>query len=134
MARIETIIDKYLSEADTEQTQEIMITEGDYDNSFVEQILDFVINVDEDSLTDEQAAQLDEILSTLDVEGEDGVSEVKMLHKTAAKAKKMGILYYKKNKAKIKMARKKIAKKVQRLAKMGKGLSGKKLGMTKYHT
>lgn len=117
--------------------QDDMGAEGP-DEELLNNIVEFILDLDEEQMDDDMLERYAEIVDSLDLgdEGEDmeeseDLSEVRLLKKTSMKKRRIGRMYYKKNKSKIMAKRKRLAKKVARLRKMGKGLGGKKLGMTK---
>jgi hypothetical protein len=124
-------INKYLL---TEQDD--MGAEGP-DEELLNDIVEFILDLDEEQLDDDMLERYAEIVDALDVgdegdmEESEGLSEVRLLKKTSMKQRRLGRMYFKKNKSKIMAKRKRLAKRVAALRKMGKGLGGKKLGMTK---
>jgi hypothetical protein len=107
------------------------------DEELLNTVVEFLLDIDEDSLSDDMLERYADIVDQLDIDedidlsDEEGLSEVRLLKKTSMKARRQGRMYYKKNRSKIAAKRKRLAKKISRLRKVGKGLSGKKLGMTK---
>lgn len=113
------------------------------DDELVNSMVEFLLELDEEALSDEMSVRLHDILNELDSDGEAAededpdeenegeVSEKRLLKKTSAKGRRKSKMYYRKNKAKIKARLRKLKPKIARMEKMGKGLSGKKLGLTK---
>jgi hypothetical protein len=129
---INSKIAKYLG------VQDISLNEQMSDDELLDKMVDFLADLDDEVLDDDMAARLEEILDTLDSdededenESEGEVSEKKTLHRTKMSDRRESRMYYKRNKVKIKMRLKKLKAKRERLAKMGRGLSGKRLGLTK---
>jgi hypothetical protein len=111
------------------------------DDELVNSMVEFLLELDEENLSDEMSVRLHDILNELDSgeegededtsEDEDDVNEVRLLKKTNAKGRRKSKMYYRKNKAKIRAKLRKLKPKIARMEKMGKGISGKKLGLTK---
>jgi hypothetical protein len=116
--------------------QDDMGAEGP-DEELLSDIVEFLLDLDEEQMDDDMVERYAEIVEALDLEDEgdmeesEDLSEVRLLKKTSMKKRRIGRMYYKKHRSKIMAKRKRLAKKVARLRKMGKGLGGKKLGMTK---
>lgn len=110
------------------------------DEELLDSMVAFLLDLDEDSLDDDMAGRLGEILAELESAEGDGeeddmeesvVGEARLLGRTSQAKRREARMYYRKNKAKIKAKLRKLKPKIARLAKMGRGLSGKKLGLTK---
>jgi hypothetical protein len=122
-------LEKYLGEELEDLT---VLDEEMTDDELLNAMVEFIVDLDEDALSDEQVEALGQILDALDVgEDDDEMSEKRLLKKTTAKQRREAKQYRMKNKSKIRAKAKKIKAKRERMAKMGRGLSGKKLGMTK---
>jgi len=108
------------------------------DEELMDAIINLLISLDEDKLDNDQVDMLFNIMNELDIqanepddEEEEEVSEIRLLKKTPMAARRKGRMYYKKHKSQIKRKLKKTKKKREMLAARGRGMSGKKLGMTK---
>jgi hypothetical protein len=91
-------------------------------------MVEFITSLDPEQLTEEQLEQV--MIIVEDFEFED-VQEVRLLQKTTRKARKEARIYRRKNKAKIKAWRRKNKAKLKRAKKTGRGLTGKRRGLTK---
>lgn len=130
-------INKYLLTTVNEQDD----SSAGPDEELLNSVVEFLLDINEDDLSDDMLERYSDLMDQLDAEGEtdeeihreagEELDEVRLLKKTSMKKRRLARQYYKKNRSKIAAKRKRIAKKVSRLRKVGKGLSGKKLGMTK---
>jgi len=92
----------------------------DLDESLFNKMMDFIIELDENELTEDQITKVVDILS--DIEFEEDVSELKRTKRTNIQKKQYARKYRKANRNKIKMKKKKFqrsaeGKKRKRLAK-----------------
>jgi hypothetical protein len=112
------------------------------DEELMDMIVNLLISLDEDKLDNDQVDMLFTIMNELDIqageeeeepeeEEEEEVSEIRLLKKTPMALRRKSRMYFKKHKAQIKRKLKKTKKKREMLAKRGRGISGKKLGMTR---
>ena len=72
-----------------------------------ERVLNFIINLEPEQLTDEQLDEVVSIIDMLEFQGEDGISEVIRAKKSTAEKKREARQFWRRNKAKIKLRRKK---------------------------
>jgi len=124
---------KYLGQ-DIESTLNEEMSDEELFNDMVE----FLLDLNDESMDEDQLVRYHKLLEELDSgeddseddEGEE-ISEVRLLKKTSAAGRRKSRMYYRKNKTKIKARMRKLKPKIARMEKMGKGLSGKKLGLTR---
>ncbi len=101
----------------------------DLDEDLFDKMVDFIVSLKPEQLTDEQLEQVQEIIDLF--EFEERTDEVRLLRKTTRADRKKAKIYRRKNKVKIKRWRKKNKRKLQRARKTGRGLTGKRRGRTK---
>ena len=114
-------------------------TEGnlnvDFDEELFDKMVDFIVSLDPDQLTEDQLNTVTEIIEEFEFEeqvvdaGE--VTEASFLRKTTRAQRKKQKLWRKRNKAKIKAWRRKNKQKLKRARKTGRGLTGKRRGLFK---
>jgi len=102
--RIDELIDSYINTINT-------IVPGvkfNMDEDLFDRMLDFIVELDPETLTDEQLDEVNIILNDLDVgdEDEEDVSEVKFAKRTAPQRRRKAKQYYRKNKSKIRRRKK----------------------------
>jgi hypothetical protein len=75
------------------------------DENIFERVLDFIIELDPEVLTDEQLEEVSDILNDVELEGEDDfdLTEVKLANKTSNEKKRYVRKYYKRNRQRIKI-------------------------------
>ena len=101
----------------------------DLDEQLFDDMVDFIVSLKPEQLTDEQ---LEDVQSIIDkFEFEERTDEVRLLRKTTRADRKKAKIYRRKNKAKIKRWRKKNKRKLTRARKTGRGLTGKRRGKTR---
>jgi hypothetical protein len=101
----------------------------DLDEQLFDDMVDFIVSLKPEQLTDEQ---LEDVQSIIDkFEFEERTDEVRLLRKTTRADRKKAKIYRRKNKAKIKRWRKKNKRKLKRARKTGRGLTGKRRGKTR---
>ena len=99
--RTDEVIDRYIN---TIQTM-VPGTKFNIDEDLFDRMLDFIVDLDPEILSDEQLDEVNLILDDLEIEGED-VSEVKFAQRTSADRRRKSKQYYRKNKSKIKRKKK----------------------------
>jgi len=116
-------------EAITDYIPDIASLDVQYDEELFERLLDFVIALDPEQLNDIQLDNVTSMLDDLEMYGEDGVSELRLSRRSSAEKKRQSRQYWRRNKQKIKLRRKKFkrsaeGRKKKRLTKI-KARSGK---------
>jgi glutamate synthase domain-containing protein 3 len=101
----------------------------DLDEDLFDKMVDFIVSLKPEQLTDEQLEQVQEIIDMF--EFEERTDEVRLLRKTTRTDRRKAKIYRRKNKAKIKRWRKKNKRKLKRARKTGRGLTGKRRGRTR---
>jgi len=108
------------------------------DDDLFEKMLDFILELDTDSLSDEKASMLDEILEEIEnYSDEEGMEEAVAKRKVRRdkKAQRERSRKYRKNKSRLKLKARKfrrsargkqLAKKRKRMSKLGKTATGKR--------
>jgi len=124
----------------------LTLTEDINDDTLFEKMADLVVSLEPELLTDDQLDVTLEILEDIDSIGsededeEDSIDEIKLAKKTSTASRMKAKRYYQKNRSKIKMKKKKLAKssvgKMRKrksvvMAKSGKTATGRKA--VKYH-
>jgi hypothetical protein len=131
---IQSKLERYLGSVDVS-----FINEED-DSNIIERLVHFVSSLDVSKLDDDQAAELDDIMADIEEdeyteEDDDDMDEAVKRVKIKRSARKAHKLYYKANKAKLKMLAKKyrkssrgkmLAKKAAKMAKRGRTATGKR--------
>lgn len=109
----------------------------DYDEDLFDKMVDFIVSLDPDQLTQDQLTAVTEIVEEFefedqvdDGEGEE-VTEARFLQKTTRAQRRKQKLYRKRNKAKIKAWRRKNKYKLKRASMTGRGLTGRRRGLFK---
>ena len=117
-------IDDYISEIDV-----------DLDEELFDRMVDFIVSLDPDQLSEEQLEIVMDIIEDFEFEDqedvEENMSEVRYLKKTTRKERREAKIYRRKNKAKIKAWRRRNKAKLKRAKKTGRGLTGKRRGLFK---
>ena len=112
----------------------------EYDELLFERALNIIIDLDPEILEEEQLDEIESILSDIELYGEEDITEVKLAKKSSAEKRRMSKKFYRKNKAKVKVKRKKFKKsaagkkrvrKTKQMAKSGKTATGRK--KVRYH-
>jgi hypothetical protein len=106
----------------------------DYDEELFDKMVDFIISLDPDQLTEDQLNAVTSIIEEFefDEQVDDGeVSEARFLKKTTRAQRRKQKLWRKRNKAKIKAYRRKNKQKLKRARKTGRGLTGRRRGLFK---
>jgi len=113
-------------------------TEGslnvDYDEELFDKMVDFIVSLDPDQLTEDQLGAITEIIEDFEFEeqvSDEPVAEARFLRKTTRAQRKKQALWRKRNKAKIKAWRRQNKQKLKRARKTGRGLTGRKRGLFK---
>lgn len=104
----------------------------DYDEELFDRMVDFIISLDPDQLTEDQLNAVTEIIEEFDFDEQvdDGeVSELRYLKKTTRAQRRKQKLWRRRNKAKIKAYRRKNKQKLKRARKTGRGLTGRRRGL-----
>jgi hypothetical protein len=114
-------------------------TEGnlnvDFDEELFDKMVDFIVSLDPDQLTEDQLNTVTEIIEEFEFEeqvadtGE--VAEARFLRKTTRAQRRKQKIWRKRNKAKIKAWRRKNKQKLKRARKTGRGLTGRRRGLFK---
>jgi hypothetical protein len=129
MSKILEQIEDFLTVTGDEEVGGIEHLTVDLDEDLFDKMVDFIVSLKPDQLSDEQLEQVQEIIDMF--EFEERADEVKLLRKTTRADRRKAKIYRRKNKAKIKRWRKKNKRKLQRARKTGRGLTGKRRGRTK---
>jgi len=129
MSKILEQIEDYLTVTGDDQVGGIEHLTVDLDEELFDKMVDFVVSLKPEQLTDEQLEQVQEIIDMF--EFEERADEVRLLRKTTRTDRRKAKIYRRKNKAKIKRWRKKNKRKLKRARKTGRGLTGKRRGRTK---
>lgn len=129
MSKILEQIEDYLTVTGDEQVGGIEHLTVDLDEDLFDKMVDFIVSLKPDQLSDEQLEQVQEIIDMF--EFEERTDEVRLLRKTTRADRRKAKIYRRKNKAKIKRWRKKNKRKLQRARKTGRGLTGKRRGRTR---
>jgi len=112
----------------------------EYDEQLFERALNVIIDLNPEILEEEQLDEIESILSDIELYGEEDITEVKLAKKSSAEKRRMSKSFYRKNKAKVKVKRKKFKKsaagkkrirKTKQMAKSGKTATGRK--KVRYH-
>jgi hypothetical protein len=122
-------IEDYLTVTGDDQVGGIEHLTVDLDEELFDKMVDFIVSLKPEQLTDEQLEQIQEIIDMF--EFEERADEVRLLRKTTRADRKKAKIYRRKNKLKIKQWRKKNERKLTRARKTGRGLTGKRRGRTK---
>lgn len=98
-----------------------------------EMLLEFVASLEPDQLNENQLERLHDIIEALEPveQEEDEMSEVRYLKKTTRKERRKSAIYRRRHKTQIKRWRRKMKHKLKRAKKTGRGISGKRLGLTR---
>jgi len=100
--RIDELIDTYINTVSS-------IIPGntfDIDENLFERMINFIIELDPDSLSDEQLDEANSIIEDLETAGKEEVSEVKFATRSSVDKRRKSKSYYRKNKSKIKRKKK----------------------------
>ena len=98
-------LNRYLDEMET-----IGRDEDEMQNDLFDKMADFILELDEELLTDEQQDVYGEILDDFDDDDLDNIDEIRMAHRTSAKDRMKSKAYLRKNKQKVKRKKKKFKK------------------------
>jgi hypothetical protein len=120
-----------------EQIDNFISGDSDYDDELFGRMADFILELDDDQLSDNQLNEWELIISDLD---SDDISEVEMAKRSSSQKRAQAKRYYRSNKAKIRRKIKTFAKssagktwarKSKQMARSGKTVTGRK--KVKYH-
>ena len=113
----------------------------DYDEDLFDRMVDFIVSLDPDQLTEDQLDVItgiiedfefeDQVSDDGEVSNEGELSEVRFLHKTTRTQRRKQKLWRKRNKAKVKAWRRKNKNKLKRARLTGRGLTGRRRGLFK---
>jgi ribosomal protein S21 len=143
MLDIKDKIQAYLANKSHSINEEIEGITEILEDEFFEEVFDFLSDIDEENLSDDMVVRLDQILEVLDefdfdgeyenVEDESEIEEgaLRYLKRTTRKTRRIARQRYRRNRAKIKARRRRLKHKIKRMKQMGRGLTGKRLGLTK---
>ena len=99
---------KYITEAIEDYIQGLNVK---YNEGLFERVLDFIMDLDPEILSDEQLEDVENILDTLELYGEEEeVTEIIKARRSSPEKRREARQYWRKNKSKIKVKRKKFRK------------------------